>query len=305
MASIGIITPCFNEGHTVIRFLDKLMDVLKPVAEHQFEIIVVNDASTDITPTLLNDYKVSVTNIKLKVLHLRFNAGHQMAIFQGMKYAVKTTATHFLIMDSDGEDNPAVIPQLLARYPADIINVVRGKRSESLSFRISYYFYKLLFRLVTGKEMNFGNYSMISRKVLESALFHSYIHYPAFLLKQRLPREQVVADRAPRIDGSSKMNFNSLVYHAFKSLVEFADDLLMLFLRFFAFIILLFAGAVGVVFYQKFIAHNAILGWASTITLLLMNLALISLGFFVLGILLLNMSQQRQRAFQQELFDPS
>jgi glycosyltransferase involved in cell wall biosynthesis len=303
MAEIGIITPCFNEGQTAIKFLNKLCGVLQGISGHRFLLIVVDDSSTDETPELLDTYQVFASNVSIKVLHLRFNVGHQMAIFQGMKYAEKTGATHFIVMDSDGEDDPDVLPKILAEMPCDIVNVLRGKRSESLSFRISYYFYKMLFRMVTGKQMNFGNYSLISKKVLSSALHHSYIHYPAFLLKQRLPRKQVIADRAPRLDGSSKMNFNSLVYHAFKSLVEFADDLLMLFLRFFAIIILMFMAAMVVVFYQKFIAHNAILGWASTVTLLLMNLALISLGFFVLGILLLNMSQQRQKAFQQDLYD--
>jgi hypothetical protein len=161
----------------------------------------------------------------------------------------------------------------------------------------------VVFRFVTGKEMNFGNYCMISKKVADIAVHKSYVHFAAFLLKQKLPRYSIKVDRAPRIDGKSKMNTGGLVYHAFKSLVEFSEDLLMIFLKLFVMIMFLFILAIGNVIWQKFFAHTAILGWTSMIAIGLFNLAVISIGFFVLGILLLNLSHQRNQSLRQAIYE--
>jgi hypothetical protein len=98
------------------------------------------------------------------------------------------------------------------------------------------------------------------------------------------------------------MNTGGLIYHAFKSLVEFSEDLLMLFLKLFVVIMILFFLALGNVIWQKFFAHTAIMGWTSMVAIGLFNLAIISIGFFVLGILLLNLSHQRNQN-RQMLFE--
>ena len=136
---------------------------------------------------------------------------------------------------------------------------------------------------------------MINKKVLESTCHTSYIHFAAHLSKQRVSSTQIVYDRLKRIDGSSKMNMTSLVHHGFKSFIEYADDLLMVFLKIFLFIILVFLGVASVVLYKKFFTHEAILGWASTMMLGLFNIGIACLGFFVLGILMLNMISRRNQ----------
>jgi glycosyltransferase involved in cell wall biosynthesis len=225
-----------------------------------------------------------------------------MAIYQGLAFANSLDVDYVIVMDSDGEDDPRALPELISKQGYDIVNVIRGKRSETAGFKVGYHVYKFLFRFVTGKEMNFGNYCMISKKVAGIAVHSSYVHFAAFLLKQKLPRFSIKVDRAPRIDGKSKMNTGGLIYHAFKSLVEFSEDLLMLFLKLFVVIMILFFLALGNVIWQKFFAHTAIMGWTSMVAIGLFNLAIISIGFFVLGILLLNLSHQRNQN-RQMLFE--
>jgi hypothetical protein len=65
----------------------------------------------------------------------------------------------------------------------------------------------------------------------------------------------------------------------------------------------LFILAIGNVIWQKFFAHTAILGWTSMIAIGLFNLAVISIGFFVLGILLLNLSHQRNQSLRQAIYE--
>ncbi len=290
--AVAVIMPCFNENRTVIEFLESL-DASLTGADYHFKIIVVDDASVDNTLELLKAYRFHADNLELIVLTLRFNLGHQGAIYQGLLFAETLQVNRFIVMDSDGEDDPDAIPALLERTEADIVHVVRGRRSEGLLFRLLYGVYKILFRIITGKTMNFGNYCMINRKVLEVLLHTSFIHFPAHLLKQRVKRSSIVVDRKQRLHGKSKMNLSGLVYHAVRSLVEFAEDLLMVFLKLFILIAIAISGVLGYVLYQKLFTDKAILGWASTLTTGLFNTAIICLGFFVIGVLLLNILSKR------------
>lgn len=290
--AIAIITPCYNEGITVIKFLESLEAVIRSLPQ-QFVVVVVDDCSSDETLALLKQFSFKSPNIEFRRLHLKFNVGHQGAIYQGLLYASTLPTEHFIIMDSDGEDTPKAIPELLQHTGYDMIHVVRGKRQEGSVFKLSYRIYKAVFKLVTGKRMNFGNYCMINRKIADSAAYHSFTHFAAFLSKQRGTRQYIIAERDKRIDGKSKMSFKNLLSHAFKSFVEYGEDLLMIFLKSFIVIMVLFIAAISNVIYQKFVADTAILGWTSVVAIGLLNMAIISIGFFVLGILLLNLSQQK------------
>lgn len=299
---ITIITPCYNENVAVIKFLEILESVLVPIAR-PFRIIVVNDCSTDNTLQLLHQYKVKAPDVKLDILNLRFNVGHQAAIYQGMLYAATTDSEQFIIMDSDGEDAPSAIPELITHPGTDMVHVVRGKRKESTLFKVSYGIYKIIFKTVTGKRMNYGNYCMISRKILDSAVYNTFTHFAAFLSKQRGTRAYIVAAREKRLDGKSKMSFKGLLSHAFKSFVEYGEDMLLIFLKSFLVIVALFILAISNVIYQKFVANTAILGWTSVVAIGLLNMAIITIGFFVLGILLLNISNQKNPNLKLPLYD--
>ena len=165
-----------------------------------------------------------------------------------------------------------------------------------------YFFYKILFRSITGKSMDYGNYCMIDRKIVERIAHTSYIHFPAYLLKQKASRGNVLFDREKRIEGKSKMGLNGLVVHAFKSFIEFGEDLLLIFLKLFIIILIVLIFLAANIFYQKFIAGTAILGWFSTLMLGLVTLAILCLGFFIIGILLLNLIHQQNTQNRKDVY---
>jgi len=298
---VVIITPCFNENSTVIAFLKNVENVLTLLPQ-SFEIVVIDDCSTDHTLSLLTNLRFKAANIKLTILELKFNVGHQAAIYQGLLYARQLDSDKFIIMDSDGEDNPEAIARLVEINNYDIVNVARGRRKESLSFQVSYYIYRFIFKMITGKIMNFGNYCMINKKVLETSCYLSFIHFAAHLSKLKASSTSIVYNRLKRIDGRSKMNSTSLIHHAFKSFVEYAEELLMVFLRIFTMVTLMFMVLMGVVLYKKLFTNDAIMGWASTMTVSLFTAALICLGFFVIGILLLNMIARKNKG-KKEIYN--
>lgn len=291
----AIVAPCYNEGSVAVRFLEELEQVLARV-QGRFTIVLVDDASTDDTLALVEGFRTQAVNVSLKVITLAYNMGHQEAIYQGLQYASTTDARRFIVMDSDGEDDPGAIPELIGITDVPIVFVARGKRSESLGFRLGYWVYRRVFRFIAGRGISFGNYSMIQRRVLEAVLDRSFTHYAAFLSRQRVPSHIITRDRRPRIDGSSKMSFRSLSIHAFRSLIEYSEEVLSIFLRAFIYMalvfLLCFIGILGI----KLFTDYAIPGWASLLSVSLFNSMLLCLGFFAIGLLLVNTAQRRERA---------
>lgn len=296
----ALVIPCFNENITIIKFLTELEGVLEKIDE-TFNLIVVNDSSTDNTLAMLEEYKSLSTRNKLTILSLNYNVGHQGAIYQGLLYANKMDFDYTIVLDGDGEDDPNAIPELISKQGYDIVHVHRGKRSESLVFRTLYGVYKKIFKLITKKSMKIGNFSMINKKVVLNLVDSSFIHFAANLSKLKSTSTSITVDRRKRTDGESKMNLESLVFHAFKSFVVYAEDLLMLFLKLFIILSSVLFAFIIYIIYQKIFTDKAILGWASTLSSILFNTALISIGFFVLGVILLNIMQKNDFK-QKEIF---
>lgn len=300
-SEITILAPCYNEGETVIRFLENLESVLGKI-QQSFNVIIVNDNSLDNTLTLLQKHTIKSPNIKLVILDLPYNQGHQRAIHQGILHAVKLNSKQTIIMDSDGEDSPEAIPKLLEHSEQDVVFVERGKRSEGIVFKLAYTIYRVIFKLLVGQSIRFGNFCMINQKVMQLLTNANYVHLPAFLLKQKLRKSHIIVNRGERIGGTSKMSYSSLILHGFNSMVEFAEELLLTFLKLFILVMIVFCSLIGFIVYHKLISGLAIPGWASTFSIGLLNMALISFGFFIVGILVLNIAKRKDFASQKPIY---
>ncbi len=293
--NIAVIAPCFNEEGAVLPFLTELEQVLARLEEPCI-IILVDDGSLDATREKALSYRPSSANVTIQVIALPYTMGHQEAIYQGLLYAGSTTARRFVVIDGDGEDDPGAIGELASIRDSSIVFVGRGKRSESVGFQLGYQLYRMVFRLVAGKRITFGNYSMIDRRVLAAVLDRSFVHYAAFLSKQQVPSRIIVRDRRKRLDGHSKMGFGSLSLHAFRSLIEYSEEVLAIFLKAFLYMSVIFLLSSLTIVGIKVFTSLAIPGWASILSATLFNSMLLCLGFFVIGLLLANTAHRRERA---------
>ena len=288
MKSFAIVFPCFNEEKIINRFLENLKEVILPYAgSHHFDLFMVDDASTDNTIKAAELYRNENKLLSLNIISLTYNMGHQEAIRQGLQYVAASAIkyTGVIVMDSDGEDNPEALHKLIAEENFDVVFVERGKRSESWIFKLGYYLYKNIFRLITGRKINFGNYSMISHRVLHSTTRQKYFHYSGFLSKSKYPIKKIKYDRLKRIDGKSKMSYKGLVFHGLYSLVEYAEEILFSLIKIFA-VVLLALFAVGIhIVYSKYIAEIAPYGWSSTIAVNLLISALIIISSIIICLL--------------------
>ena len=192
-------------------------------------VVAVDDGSPR-APLRLGDIPADAPDTC--ILRLRRNVGHQQAIATGLHFIAPQLQPHqrLILMDCDGEDAPASCSMLLAKLESHgdtaIAVAQRAKRSESLKFRAFYVAYKLLFRMSTGRAIDFGNFMVMTPRAAQTLAKSPWLgtHVAAAALASELPLLRVPVDRSTRYHGQSKMNFPRLVRHGMKAILVFSKD---------------------------------------------------------------------------------
>ena len=219
-----IVVPIFDDWAS----FDVLATRLDAVLGEQglrADILVIDDASTIAPPREAFAARAFGALSRIDVLRLRHNLGHQRAIAIGLAYVESELAHEIVVvMDGDGEDNPRDVPRLLARLHEEgagkIVFAERTRRSESLAFRICYGLYRVAHRFLTGRGVRVGNFSAVPRSRLTSLVAVSALwnHYAAAVYQSRQPSCTIPTQRAPRIQGTSRMNLVALVAHGLSAI---------------------------------------------------------------------------------------
>ena len=128
---LSILIPAYNEDACLGALIRETACVLHGLGR-SFEILVVDDGSTDWTPRLLNDLRAEVS--ELRAVRLVANSGQSAALLAGFRAARgKMLAT----LDADGQNDPSDIPALIAKLDScDLCCGYRASRQDSWSKRI-------------------------------------------------------------------------------------------------------------------------------------------------------------------------
>jgi hypothetical protein len=226
-ASVIVVTPVYEDVEASSRLFKELSAQLN----HDVFLVAVDDGSIKQPLEIRSLENAGIDGVILK---LRRNVGHQRAIAIGLGYVSEhiNTQQRVVVMDSDGEDLPSTIPNLLDELIKDDVDVAvaqRKSRVESLRFKAFYAFYKLFFSLMTGRLISFGNFMAIKAVAVQRLVVMQElpIHVAAAVLASKLRTRICPLHRGPRYAGQSKMNFVGLVLHGFKGLMVFAEDVLV------------------------------------------------------------------------------
>src|SRR5919197_5682207 len=162
---LSVVAPMLDEVEIAREFHRRVAAALEGVP---FELIVVDDGSTDGTAEVLDE--LAATDERVRVLHLSRPFGHQMAITAGIDIA-RGDAT--VMIDGDLQDPPEVIPQLLDAWHAggDVIVARRRERSGETRFKIATarWFYSLMGRLAqVEREPNAGDVRLLDRSEIDA-----------------------------------------------------------------------------------------------------------------------------------------
>lgn len=221
-----VITPVFEDAEASAR----LFAELSAIFGQRVYVVVVDDGSVR-QPVELG--ALTAAGVSGTLIRLRRNVGHQRAIAIGIGYVAENmSVAQVVVMDSDGEDLPESIPLLLRELAAadvDLVVAQRKARVETLRFKAFYFVYKRLFKILTGRQISFGNFMALKPAAVKrlAAMQELWIHVASCVLGSRLRVRTCALDRGPRYAGQSKMNFVGLVLHGFRGVMVFAEDVLV------------------------------------------------------------------------------
>ena len=223
MKKIIILMPIYNDWDSLIKLLEEINPIIKNFKDFQFKCIIVNDCSTIEQPKILKPKSF----VSLKIINMKENRGHARCNAFGLRYINSNeTYDYVIIMDSDGEDRPVEIKDLINKImekPENSVVAKRVKRSEGLIFQTLYQIHKLITLIFTGKKVNFGNYSCLTKKDInilsdKASLWSSF----SGTIKKNLTNlNETDSIRGLRYFGPSKMSLLNLVIHSFSIIAVF------------------------------------------------------------------------------------
>jgi len=224
MPLISLIFPIFNEEEVLPQLLARL-DTLVPTLKHPVEVLFVNDGSRDRSLALLKD--AAQSRPWARVLSFSRNFGHQIAVTAGMQHA---TGDAVILLDSDLQDPPELLPEMIRLWEEDGWEVVYGKRRSregETAFKLftASLFYSMIQRLTNVPiPANTGDFRLMDRKVVDAlnqmGEQHRFLRgMAAWVGFKQCPLEY---DRPARAAGETKYPFRKMFKLAMDAVTGFS-----------------------------------------------------------------------------------
>ena len=223
MKKIIILIPVYNDWESLNKLLSEINENIKFFSEINFECLIVNDASTIQPPEL----KKPSNFLSIELLNMKENRGHARCNAFGIRYVFQNKEfDNLILMDGDGEDRPEEIKSLIEKIKEDSsLSVVakRVKRSEGPFFQSLYQLHKLITFIFTGKNINFGNYSILTRNDVEKIYSKASLwsSFSGSVKKNIKILNEVNSIRGLRYFGPSKMSLFKLIIHSLSIIAVF------------------------------------------------------------------------------------
>lgn len=214
MKKISIIVPIYNEEESLIFLKHRLENVIKKIKKYKFEILLVNDGSTD--NSLEVSKKIRKLDNRFSVLNLSRNFGKENAIIAGLDYSKGSDAA--IIIDADLQDPPELIPKLIYYWEKGYDDVYAKRKSrdgetalKKLTSKLYYSILQKFTKIPIQKDT--GDFRLLDKKCINaicemresarcSKSIFSWIGYR---------KKEVLFDRDKRIAGNTKWNYKKLI----------------------------------------------------------------------------------------------
>jgi glycosyltransferase involved in cell wall biosynthesis len=221
--TLSIIAPLFNAQQTLPRFHRRLADAMEHIGE-PFELVLVDDGSTDATGVIMRD--LHGQDLRVRGITFSRNFGHQAAISAGLQAARGQAA---VIIDSDLQDPPEVIPDLVARWRggAEVVYAQRARRAGETRFKLwtAHAFYRLIGRITAvAVPPDIGDFRLLDRQVVDALVSmheqHRFLRGLSAWVGFR--QEAVRYERAERFAGSTKYPLHKMIRFSLDAITGFS-----------------------------------------------------------------------------------
>lgn len=278
---LSIVAPCYNEEQVIHEFVRRMLAACETVAGSDFEIILVNDGSSDATWQLICER--SAIHSTIVGVNLSRNHGHQIAVTAGLALA---RGERVLIIDADLQDPPELLSEMMRKMDEgfDVVYGQRQTRSGETQFKLltAKIFYRFL-RWITQVNIpaDTGDFRLVNRRTVD--LLNQMPEQQRFLrgMVAWLGGRQTPLsyNRDARYAGETKYTFRKMVRLAVDAITSFSAAPLRI-----ATVSALVAGTIagGLSAYAllSYLFFDPVPGWTSTLIVILIFSAaqLFSLG---------------------------
>lgn len=260
----SLIIPVYNEDDLIDELAVRSVKALESFTPN-YEILFINDGSTDSTLQKLVDVQKQYTRIR--IVDLSRNFGHQAAFTAGLESAL---GNYVAMMDGDLQDPPELLAEMYRKIREEGFDIVSGKRlgRKSKRLRITTNLFHTFFKKVAGMDEmeNTGNFSIMNRAAVNAMIrmkeTNRYLPGLRFYIGFRQGYVEYVRD--DRFGGEPKMTLGKLMVLAADAIFSFSKFPIKvcLILGTLGTIIFMFAGIYVLI---AKIFGFAVIGWSSTV----------------------------------------
>lgn len=224
MKTVSVVIPCFNESEVIDFTVEELLSVTNSISNYKFELIFVNDGSSDDTESKLLAYSKQHENIR--TISFSRNFGHQQAVSAGLDVS---TGDAVVLIDADLQDPPKVISDMIVKWEEgfDVVYGTRANREGESWFKrvTAKSFYRLLSYLSEVQiPLDTGDFRLMDRQVVA--------HLIAMPEKSRFIRGMVswigfnqtaiTYERSARFAGESKYPLTKMIKFGLDGILSFS-----------------------------------------------------------------------------------
>jgi dolichol-phosphate mannosyltransferase len=260
----SLIIPVYNEEALIDELATRSIGAVESFSNN-YEILFINDGSTD--STLQKLIEIQKKHSGIKIVDLSRNFGHQAAYTAGLELA---KGNYVAMMDGDLQDPPEKLAEMYRMIREDGFDVVNGKRSDlkAKRYRTTSRLFHALFKKVSGMDNmeSTGNFSVLNRAAVNALLKmkESIRYLPGMRSFIGFRQGYLEYVREDRLEGEPKMTLGKLIVLGTDAIFSFSKFpiRLCLFLGLFGTIVFLIAGIYVLI---AKMAGFALFGWSSTV----------------------------------------
>ncbi len=225
MDKISVIVPCYNEEESLPLFYKEIDKVIKRMSNVSFELIFVDDGSSDRTLNIIKEFSKDDSNVRY--ISFSRNFGKEAAIYAGFEYSMGDYVT---LLDADLQEPPKLIEKMykiITTKDVDIVALKTDAHKEYGIFRrfFTRCYYKLISKL-SKVEMVPGarDFRLMKRQVVNAVLeLKEYNRYSKGIFSfVGFKTEWLTYSVPKRVAGTSKWSFFKLFTYAIDAIVGFS-----------------------------------------------------------------------------------
>lgn len=286
---ISVVVPCYNEQGALPFYYDKMKEVMALLPELSFEIIIVDDGSTD--GTLEVAKQLAKSDDRIRYISFSRNFGKEAAMYAGLKNA---SGKYTAIMDADLQDPPEMLPEMyrvMTEEGYDAVGTRRVTRKGEPPVRSFFArkFYKIMSRISKANMVDGArDYRLMNRKYVDALLsLGEYNRFSKGLFGWvGFKVKWLEFENVNRIAGETKWSFGQLFLYSLDGIVAFSN--VPLYMASIAGIGSFIAAIAAMIFIivRRLVFGDPVAGWASTVVIILFigGIQLLSIG--ILGLYL-------------------